>query len=59
MAYKVFRGGVSWLTAWACRNVKISVEHLKRYIDDLDTNKDGYIDLGEMLRLVRRERKEN
>jgi Ca2+-binding EF-hand superfamily protein len=39
---------------WLLKSIRIRPEDLERYARDLDADKDGYVDLGELVEYIRR-----
>ena len=46
-------GLVDWLIGWALKSIRIPIEDLTRYAEDMDTDDDGAVDLGELVAYIR------
>ena len=46
-------GLVDWLIGWALKSIRIPIEDLTRYAEDIDTDDDGAVDLGELMTYIR------
>ena len=46
-------GLVDWIIGWALKSIRIPIEDLTRYAEDIDTDDDGCVDLGELVTYIR------
>ena len=46
-------GLVDWIIGWALKSIRIPIDDLVRYAEDIDTDDDGCVDLGELVTYIR------
>lgn len=46
-------GLVDWIINWALKSIRIPINDLVRYAEDIDTDDDGCVDLGELVSYIR------
>ena len=46
-------GLVDWIIGWALKSIRIPIADLTRYAEDIDTDDDGCVDLGELVTYIR------
>lgn len=46
-------GLVDLIVGWALRSIRIPISDLVRYAEDIDTDDDGAVDLGELVTYIR------
>lgn len=46
-------GLVDWIINWALKSIRIPIDDLTRYAEDIDTDDDGCVDLGELVTYIR------